>query len=239
VTANAQTPDKATIRFAIRDTGIGIPKALQARLFSPFSQADASTTRKYGGTGLGLTISAKLAEGMEGKIDIESASGEGSIFYLTAVFGLPTAAAAQQIPRISPLAGLSALVVDDNATNRAALVDTMRSWGMIADAVHGGDEALAALRQRSAGTQPFDVILVDAQMPSMDGATLARTIGLDPDLAKTSLIMMGAAKKSGRLNGPGKGWLRSLVEQTDQAVPPSRDALCLARVRAADPSGAA
>jgi PAS domain S-box-containing protein len=196
VTANAQTPDKATIRFAIRDTGIGIPRALQARLFSPFSQADASTTRKYGGTGLGLTISAKLAEGMEGKIDIESASGEGSIFYLTAVFGLPTAAAAQQIPRISPLAGLSALVVDDNATNRAALVDTMRSWGMIADAVHGGDEALAALRLRSAGTQPFDVILVDAQMPSMDGATLARTIGLDPDLAKTSLIMMGAAKKA-------------------------------------------
>ena len=110
--------------------------------------------------------------------------------------GLPTAAAAQQIPRISPLAGLSALVVDDNATNRAALVDTMRSWGMIADAVHGGDEALAALRLRSAGTQPFDVILVDAQMPSMDGATLARTIGLDPDLAKTSLIMMGAAKKA-------------------------------------------
>ena len=72
----------------------------------------------------------------------------------------------------------------------------MRSWGMIADAVHGGDEALAALRQRSAGTQPFDVILVDAQMPSMDGATLARTIGLDPDLWKTSLIMMGAAKKA-------------------------------------------
>ena len=95
-TAYAQTPDKATILFAIRDTGIGIPRPA-GRLLNPFSQADASTTRKYGGTGLGLTISTKLAEGMEGKIDIESASGEGSIFYLTAIFGLPTAAAAQQI----------------------------------------------------------------------------------------------------------------------------------------------
>jgi signal transduction histidine kinase len=93
VTAQARTADKVTIRFAIRDTGIGIPDALQAALFSPFPQADASTTRKYDGTGLRLTISAKLAERMEGKIDIESVSGEGSIFYLTAVFGLPTASA--------------------------------------------------------------------------------------------------------------------------------------------------
>ncbi len=197
VSAEARTPGRVTIRFAIRDTGIGIPKALQAALFNPFSQADASTTRKYGGTGLGLTISAKLAEGMQGKIDIESVAGEGSIFYLTAVFGLPTADAAQQTPRTSPLAGRSALVVDDNATSRAALADTMRSWGMIADAVHGGDEALAALRQRSAGTRPFDVILIDAQMPGMDGDTLARTIALDPDLARTPVIMMGAAKRTG------------------------------------------
>jgi DNA-binding NarL/FixJ family response regulator len=107
----------------------------------------------------------------------------------------------------------------------------MRSWGMIADAVQGGDEALTALRQRSAGTQPFDVLLVDAQMPGMDGATLARTIRLDPRLAKTPLVMMGVAR--------GKGWFRPLVEQTDQAVPSSRHALCLARVRAADPSRAA
>jgi PAS domain S-box-containing protein len=195
VTAQARTADKVTIRFAIRDTGIGIPEALQAALFSPFSQADASTTRKYGGTGLGLTISAKLAERMEGKIDIESVSGEGSTFYLTAVFGLPTASAGAEILRTSPLAGRSALIVDDNATNRAALADTMLSWGMIADAVQGGDEALTALRQRSAGTQPFDVILVDAQMPGMDGATLARTIRLDPRLAKTPLIMMGGARE--------------------------------------------
>ena len=197
VSVTAQTPasDKVTIRFAIRDTGIGIPQALQAALFSPFSQADASTTRKYGGTGLGLTISAKLAEGMEGKIDIESVSGEGSIFYLTAVFGIQASLPAE-IPDTLPLAGRCALVVDDNATNRAALANTMRGWGMIADVAASGDEALAAMRQRSAGTQPFDVILVDAQMPGMDGPALARTIRLDPGLAKTPLIMMGAVRKA-------------------------------------------
>ena len=203
VTAQERTPDKVTIRFAIRDTGIGIPQALQAALFSPFSQADASTTRKYGGTGLGLTISAKLAEGMEGKIDIESVSGEGSIFYLTAVFGMPAALPAE-MPETSPLAGRSALVVDDNATNRAALADTMQLWGVIAHAVSSGDEALAAMRQRSAGTRLFDVILVDAQMPGMDGATLARTIRLDPGLAKTPLIMMGAVRKAEASTARGK-----------------------------------
>jgi two-component system sensor histidine kinase/response regulator len=107
-------------------------------------------------------------------------------------------------------------VVDDNATNRAALADTMHSWGMIADAVQGGDEALAALRQRSAGTQPFDVILVDAQMPGMDGAKLARTIRLEPGLAKTPLIMMGPAKKAEASRARGRNgsnrWLSKPIK---------------------------
>ena len=144
----AQTPDKVTIRFAVRDTGIGIPPAVQAALFSPFSQADASTTRKYGGTGLGLTISAKLAEGMNGKIDFESAAGEGSTFSLTAVFDMPRCPpSADLCDRLrSPAARV--LIIDDNAANRDALAEQMRSWRMIADAVQGGDEALAAIRRR-------------------------------------------------------------------------------------------
>jgi two-component system sensor histidine kinase/response regulator len=194
ITVQARTREKVTLRFAVRDTGIGIPQALQGALFSPFSQADASTTRKYGGTGLGLTISAKLAEGMKGKIDFESVSGEGSTFCLTAVFGIP-AAFTPEPPEISPLAGRSALIVDDNASNCAALAGAMRSWGMSVHALGSGAEALAAMRRRSVDTPLFEVILVDAQMPGMDGLTLARTIRCDPRLAKTPLIMMGTTKK--------------------------------------------
>jgi two-component system, sensor histidine kinase and response regulator len=194
VAVQGQTSDKVTLRFTIRDTGIGIPLTLRPTLFSPFSQADASTTRKYGGTGLGLTISAKLAEGMEGKIDVESVSGAGSTFSLTAVFGAPTAPPAQ-VPKSLPLAGRCALVVDDNATSRAAVTDTMHSWGMIVDAVESGEAALAAMRRGSAGAQPFEMIMVDTQMPGMDGPTLARKIRSDSALAKTPLVMMGASKK--------------------------------------------
>ena len=214
VTVLAQTHDKVTVRFAVCDTGIGIPEAQQAALFSPFSQADASTTRKYGGTGLGLTISAKLAEGMNGKIDLESAAGEGSTFSLTAVFDMP-ATFPKETPDTLPLAGRSVLVVDDSATNRDVLAARMRSWGMIADVVPGGYEALAAMLQRSTATPPYDVILVDAEMPAMDGPTLAHTIRSDPVLAKTPLIMMGAATKSERStthNGDdGERWLTKPV----------------------------
>ena len=194
ITVLAHTPGKVTIRFAVRDTGIGIPPAQQAALFSPFSQADASTTRKYGGTGLGLTISAKLAEGMNGKIDFESAAGNGSTFSLTSIFELPISLPIQT-PAISPLAGRSVLIVDDNAANRDALAEQMRSWGMIADAMRSGDEALAAIRRRPMGTA-FDAIVVDARIPGVDGNTFANAIRSDPGLAKTPLIMMGAAKKS-------------------------------------------
>ena len=204
VTVQAQTRDKVTIRFAVRDTGIGIPQALQAALFNPFSQADTSTTRKYGGTGLGLTISAKLVEGRKGKIDLESVSGKGSMVYFTAVFGTPIALAAG-LSKTLPLAGRCALVVDDNATNRAALANAMRSWGMIAHTAASGNEALAVMRRRSTDKQPFDVIMVDAQMPGMDGSTLARSIRSDPGLAKAPLIMMGAVEKSETSTTWGRG----------------------------------
>ena len=118
--------NQVVFRFEVRDSGIGIPLASQAWLFNPFAQADASTTRKYGGTGLGLTISAKLVEGMKGKIEIESAPGRGSLFYFTAKFGR----SAVDPPRASigrPLIGQRALVVDDNATNRTAISTTLRS----------------------------------------------------------------------------------------------------------------
>jgi len=195
VTVSVQSKSSAriTIRFAVRDTGIGIPRSAQAALFNPFSQADASTTRKYGGTGLGLTISTKLVEGMEGQIELESAPGEGSLFCFTAVFGLSHPAAASAP---APLSGRRGLIVEGNATNRTALADAMRAWGMVAATAESGDEALSLLRGRPGDAAPFDVILVDAQMPGMDGMTLARTIKLNSVLAKTPVIVIGTARRS-------------------------------------------
>ena len=202
VSVQGQVHDRITIRFAVRDTGIGVPHDAQAALFNAFSQADASTTRKYGGTGLGLTISNKLVAGMNGKLELESVAGEGSLFYFSAVFDLPQALS-PEVSKAIPLAGRTALVVDDNAANRVVLADAMRSWGMDIGSAASGIEALEALRRRPAD-MPFDVIMVDAQMPGMDGLALARTIGLDLDLAKTPLIMMGAMKRSETVSMTGQ-----------------------------------
>jgi PAS domain S-box-containing protein len=202
VSVQARVHDRITIRFAVRDTGIGVPQTAQAALFNAFSQGDASTTRKYGGTGLGLTISNKLVAGMKGNIELESAVGEGSLFYFNAVFDLPQAPS-PEVAETAPLAGRCALIVDDNAANRVVLAAAMGSWGMVIGCAASGLEALEALRSRAADT-PFDVIMVDAQMPGMDGLTLARKIGLDSDLAKTPLIMMGAMKRSETVSMAGQ-----------------------------------
>ena len=196
VAVQEQSLDEVTIRFEIQDTGIGIPRGAHSALFKPFAQADASTTRKFGGTGLGLTISAQLVEGMKGKIDLESAAGAGSKFSFTAVFGKPDAAS---VPVANPLpfSDRRVLVVDDNATSRNALVDLTRSWGMIADGASGGNEALLAMRSRTIDDAPaYNVILLDGQMPGMDGPTLAHTIRVDLGLAGIPLIMLGAAKNA-------------------------------------------
>jgi len=194
VVVQEQSRDEVTIRFEIQDTGIGILHGSHSALFKPFAQADASTTRKFGGTGLGLTISAQLVEGMKGKIDLESSAAAGSKFSFTAVFGKPDAATAT-VFHPSRFSGRRVLIVDDNATSRNALVDLTRSWGMIADSASGGDEALVAMHSRAVDAQAYDVILVDGQMPGMDGPTLARKIRILPGLAGIPLIMLGVAEK--------------------------------------------
>jgi len=189
VTPQAETSDGIQFRFEVCDTGIGIPLDVQASLFNPFSQADASTTRKYGGTGLGLTISAKLVDGMNGKIEIESEPGKGSTFRFTAKFGRPALPPARE-PGTSRLEGRRALVVDDNATNRAVVARTLQSWGMVAETAASSDDALAVLRQRVAENLPCQIAIVDAEMPGMDGPALAHAIRSDPALAGTRLLMM-------------------------------------------------
>jgi len=183
----SETPTHAVLRIEVRDTGIGIDAKGQARLFKAFSQADGSTTRKYGGTGLGLAISQKLVELMNGEIKVTSEPGKGSSFYFTAEFEKQTIAL--KSTALHDLVGLHVLVVDDNATNREILDHHTRDWKMRSALAAGGAQALEMLRDAS-GTDPFDLAILDMQMPEMDGLMLGRAIKADPAIAATRLIML-------------------------------------------------
>jgi signal transduction histidine kinase/CheY-like chemotaxis protein len=206
VTLADETDQDALIRFAVTDTGIGIPADVQSRLFQAFSQADGSTTRKYGGTGLGLAISKRLAEMMGGTIGIESTPGEGSIFWFTVRLAKrpapPTVAHGEQ-PR---LPGLRVLCVDDNVTNRALIEAQLSAWGMQVESVEDGWRALECLRLACHEANPYALALLDYQMPEMDGITLAHAIKAEPALASVRLILLtsfgyrgqsGAAQRAG------------------------------------------
>jgi two-component system sensor histidine kinase/response regulator len=177
----------AVLGFEVRDTGIGIEPKAQARLFQAFSQADGSTTRKYGGTGLGLAISQKLAALMNGEIKVASAPGKGSSFSFTAEFEKQSIAL-QSVAR-HDLVGLRVLIVDDNATNREILDHHTRIWKMRSGLAAGARQALEMLRNESA-TDPYDLAILDMQMPEMDGLMLARAIKDDPAIASTRLVML-------------------------------------------------
>jgi two-component system, sensor histidine kinase and response regulator len=181
------------LHFAVRDTGIGIPKEHQAGIFAPFSQADTSMTRKYGGTGLGLTISTRLVEIMKGRIWVESEAGKGSQFHFTAQLGIAGKSAGTSAKDAAGLRNVRVLIVDDNVTNRRLLNDLLARWGMHPTPVEGGQEALAALADSAAAGRPFRLVLTDAQMPSMDGFALARCIKDDPALAQPTIMMLTSA----------------------------------------------
>lgn len=163
------------LHFSVRDTGIGIPQERTNRLFHSFSQVDASTTRKYSGTGLGLAISKRLSEMMEGAIWVESQVGRGSIFHFT-IRARPTELPSPSYMAVAQpqLSGKRILIVDDNPTNRQIMLAQTRGWGMIPEAAASGDEALDLLRQ--ADGSPFDLAILDLQMPEMDGLKLAEAI---------------------------------------------------------------
>jgi signal transduction histidine kinase/CheY-like chemotaxis protein len=168
--------ERISLEFSIRDTGIGMSPEQQTRLFQSFSQADSSTTRRYGGTGLGLTISERLVEMMGGEIRVESELGKGSIFAFTAEFGLGDTHQAA-LPRPTPdLLHLRVLVVDDNTTARNILAGILDVFGFQANGVASGQEALAALEVAAAANAPFDLVLLDWKMPGMDGLETARRI---------------------------------------------------------------
>ena len=189
VELESQSDTGAVLRFSVADTGIGVPPEKHARIFAPFIQADGSTTRRYGGTGLGLAITNSLVGMMGGRIWIESEAGHGSTFHFTAHFGLAaeavlSASAAQG----GKLPATRALIVDDNATNRRILEENLKSWGLLPETVAGGPEALAAIRLASEEGNPYRLLLLDVNMPEMDGFELVERIRGIP--APGATIMM-------------------------------------------------
>jgi PAS domain S-box-containing protein len=179
------------LHFAVQDTGPGIPKEKQAAVFQAFVQADGSNTRRHGGTGLGLTISTQLAELMGGRIWVESEVGQGSIFHLVLPLQEGHKALSQAVVLPPPeLHDLSVLVVDDNATNRRILVETLRRWGCRPTAVGGAHTAIAALLQKSKTGKPFELVLTDAQMPEQDGFMFIEAMRCFPELTQVAIMML-------------------------------------------------
>ncbi len=180
-----------TLRFAVTDSGIGVPKEKLQLIFAPFSQADSSTTRKYGGTGLGLTISSRLVAMMGGKIWVESEVGRGSQFHFTARVGIADKKAIE-VGTIAPpeiLRAVRVLVVDDNRTNRRILEGMLVRWEMKASSAQDGEEALTKLSEAQGAGESFALILMDMHMPKMDGFELIERIR-QGSVSSTATIMM-------------------------------------------------
>ncbi|MEI7637835.1 MAG: response regulator [Syntrophus sp. (in: bacteria)] len=167
--------DRIKLRFMVKDTGIGIPKGKQAFVFESFTQADGSTTRKYGGTGLGITISKQLAELMGGEMGVDSVEGKGSAFWFSAVFSIQRQTDLQ-VRKKMPLSNARVLLVDDNKTSRQTIVEYIRSWGSLPVQAASAKEALAILKGSINDGEKFDLVLSELNMPEMNGFDLAREI---------------------------------------------------------------
>ena len=189
-------PKEVELQFSIRDTGIGIAKEKQSEIFAPFTQADGSTTRLYGGTGLGLGIAARLAEMMGGKIWVDSKLGRGSTFYFTVRFGIAEGKNRERkVSDPEVLRDSHVLIVDDNKTNRIILLEMLRQWGIRAKAVDGARAALAALAYSS--NLPFDLVITDLHMPEMDGFGLVEEIRRKPGSTRIPVLMLSSGSQPG------------------------------------------
>ena len=188
---------RTRVHFSVRDTGIGIPREKFKAVFDSFSQADTSTTRKYGGTGLGLTISAQLVELMGGRIELESEVGKGSNFHFTLQMNTASIAPFANYQHTGNVAGMSVLVADDNATNRMLLQEILRSWKMLPTVVESGVAALDELERAAQSGKPYQMALLDVQMPGMNGFDLAERIRRHPDHVRATVMMLTSEGQRG------------------------------------------
>ncbi len=192
--AEAPIDNELLLHCSVSDTGIGIPKDKQELVLEPFRQADGSDTRRYGGTGLGLAISTQLIELMGGKMWLESEPGQGATFHFTVRLGVQEVPAPQTQPAdLESLRGKRALVVDDNATNRRILTETLSRWELVPASAESGVEALQAMERARAAGESHDLVVLDCHMPGLDGFDVAERIQQTPALAGTALMMLTSA----------------------------------------------
>ncbi len=215
----ARNETDVLLQFEVRDTGIGIPLEKQALIFEAFAQADGSTTRKYGGTGLGLTISSQLVHKMGGHLWVKSDPGKGSSFFFELPFGL---APQQEKPAhagpIPSLENLPVLIVDDNPTNRHILQDMLGNWGMKPTLADSGPAALALLQAAAQAGKPFPLVVLDVMMPEMDGYVVARRIKENPATADAAILMLTSGNGRGearRCRDLGVAFMVKPVQQSE------------------------
>jgi two-component system, sensor histidine kinase and response regulator len=201
-----ETDHRVRLHVEVADTGVGISAKAQARLFQPYNQADASTSQRYGGTGLGLTISKELVEAMGGKIGLKSQEGKGSVFWFTANFRKPVAVSAARAPTQVDLRGLRVLVADGNIPARVSLVDQLKSLGMEVQSIGNGTAALQMIRSAAGTNYHFDMVLMDMFLPNLSGEELGRELKSNAETRDTVLVILTSAGVRGdaqRLNQLG------------------------------------
>ena len=229
----------AVLHFTVRDTGIGIPPEKHKSIFDAFTQADASTTRRFGGTGLGLAIASQLVNLMHGRIWVESEVGKGARFHVSVPFEVRPAGETKLQPKAtSDLKGLPILIVDDNETNQWILRDVLVGWGMRPTVVDNGVAALKALQSSLKAGDAFAAVLLDYQMPGMNGLEVAEQIRAMPDFASTVVMLLSSVGQGGdALRGTEFGIAASLTKPVRQSV--LQKALLAALARPSDEDAAA
>ncbi len=221
VFAEPQTATEAVLHVSVADTGMGIPPEKQTFIFEAFSQVDGSTTRRFGGTGLGLTISSKLVQIMGGNMWVESAVGRGSTFHFTIPVGLQSEQTGKaQAPE---LIGRTVLVVDDNATNRTIFERTLTKWMMLPTLVESGAAAVAAFRQQQERGAPYDLVLLDVNMPDMDGFTTAEQIAAGTKHVPTIMMITSSDHAGDAARCRAMGLASYLIKPVRQSL--LRDAI--------------